>query len=720
MTGGSSMKKRIFLSIALIFCACSLGFSQNRDVSYEVRGGAQRPSYWSFHLTPGVTFPLGGDAEYYNMGGGAGLAAEYRIPPFPRFFVSGNLGYTFIPVTFETSMSVLPFGAGGGASFPLGEKIDLKVFAKGGYYYAFLNDNSGPKSGNLWAEVGSGGYYYLTENISLGLQISYLNYTGLYNGLGIGVGTAYHLPSRKKPREAEPRPSAPTPLESGAPYAELRDIAFQDVFPVFFKYYDDHAVGKAVLQNNTENELSDIEVSLFVKQYMDNPKACSSPEVLDPGEQDMVELNALFTERILDVTEGTKVSAEITVEFTMSGDRYIDSYIETIRVYDRNAISWDDDRKASAFVTAKDPAVLTLSKNVAGLIREKGTRAVNQNLRMAMALYETLSLCGMSYVVDPTTPYKELSKEKTAVDFVQFPQQTLQYRAGDCDDLSILYSALLESVGVETAFITTPGHLFVAFSLDMPPHEARMSFLKPEDLILTEYRSWVPMEVTEFEEGFLRAWQTGAKQWREASARDQCRLIPVREAWAIYEPVGLPGESRTVNVPQEDRIMSAYLQELIAFIDRELYPKVAEIRSEINRTGGSPVAYNRLGVLYARYGLYERAEREFERVLNQEQGYVPALINLGNINYLKGNMRDAKEYYDRAYRQDPDNPKVLLTVARVNHEMENYGTVKETYTRLKKVDPDLAQQFAYLDLRGEDATRAAAIGRVKEVVLWEE
>ena len=33
-------------------------------------------------------------------------------------------------------------------------------------------------------------------------------------------------------------------------------------------------------------------------------------------------------------------------------------------------------------------------------------------------------------------------------------KQTLEYRAGDCDDLSILYSALLESVGVETAFIT--------------------------------------------------------------------------------------------------------------------------------------------------------------------------------------------------------------------------------------------------------------------------
>jgi TPR repeat protein len=720
------MKKYICVLVPVFIFVSILGFSQQDGDSYEIRGGAQRPSFWSFHITPSVLFPIGADTEFFNTGGGAGLSAEYKLPSVPLLYLSGNLGYNYIPVTFETSMSILPIGAGVGISLDLGERVDFKVFSKGGYYYAFLNDNSGPKSGNPWFDIGVGAFYYITQNISLGLQTSYLSYTGLYSGLGIGLGTAYHLPAKGKDRKekvkAEDKESlpAPVPLDSDTEYLELKQVTFQDVFPVFFKYYDDHAVGRAAIVNNSDREISDIAVSLFVKQYMDNPKACKAPTELKAGEQSEIEINALFTERILEITEGTKVSAEITVEFTLGGERYSDSYIDTIRVYDRNALTWDDDRKAAAFVTAKDPSVLTFSKNVAGLIRDKGSKAVNQNLRMAMALYDTISLYGMSYVIDPTTPYRELSRDTSAVDFIQFPRQSFQYRAGDCDDLSILYSALLESVGVETAFITFPGHMFMAFSLDMMPEEARKSFLKPEDLIFTDYKSWVPVEVTELNGGFLRAWQTGAKQWREASARGQAGFFPIRDAWTLYEPVGLPGEGYTVLVPQEDKIVSTYLQELITFIDLEIYPKIAAIQSEINRTGGSPNSYNKLGVLYARYGLYDRAEREFKRVLEKQRNHLPALINLGNIYYLNGDTENAKLYYDQAYEQQPDNPKVLLSIARVNHEMENYGIVRQTYTRLKEVDPDLAQRFAYLDLRGDDATRAAAIGRVKEIVIWEE
>ncbi|MCK4542225.1 MAG: transglutaminase domain-containing protein [Spirochaetales bacterium] len=75
-----------------------------------------------------------------------------------------------------------------------------------------------------------------------------------------------------------------------------------------------------------------------------------------------------------------------------------------------------------------------------------------------------LGLYGLNYVVDPRTPYTELSQQREWIDFIQFPRQTLEYRAGDCDDLSILYCALLESVGIETAFITVPGHILMAFS----------------------------------------------------------------------------------------------------------------------------------------------------------------------------------------------------------------------------------------------------------------
>ena len=89
-----------------------------------------------------------------------------------------------------------------------------------------------------------------------------------------------------------------------------------------------------------------------------------------------------------------------------------------------------------------------------------------------MGMFEALRLYGINYVIDPNSSYIELSSQAEAVDYLQFPHQTLFYRGGDCDDLSILYSALLESVGIETAFITIPGHIYMAFALDIGEDEA--------------------------------------------------------------------------------------------------------------------------------------------------------------------------------------------------------------------------------------------------------
>ena len=83
----------------------------------------------------------------------------------------------------------------------------------------------------------------------------------------------------------------------------------------------------------------------------------------------------------------------------------------------------------------------------------------------------------------PKTPYEDYSKNKFAIDYLQFPGQTLEYKAGDCDDLSILYSALLKSVGIETAFITIPGHIYTAVSLDIPSEKAKRVFRDSKALI---------------------------------------------------------------------------------------------------------------------------------------------------------------------------------------------------------------------------------------------
>jgi len=120
----------------------------------------------------------------------------------------------------------------------------------------------------------------------------------------------------------------------------------------------------------------------------------------------------------------------------------------------------------------------------------------------AMIISAALDIYGLAYAQDPATPYAEFSNTDTAVDFLQFPNQTLEYKGGDCDDLSILFCALLESVGIETAFITVPGHIFAAFRLEGDEKSVLAAISNRNDFILRNGGVWVPVEVTSISGGF--------------------------------------------------------------------------------------------------------------------------------------------------------------------------------------------------------------------------
>lgn len=117
--------------------------------------------------------------------------------------------------------------------------------------------------------------------------------------------------------------------------------------------------------------------------------------------------------------------------------------------------------------------------------------------------------------------------------------------------------------------------------------------------------------------------------------------------------------------------------------------------------------------------LWEEALLQFNKIIKTHE-YTPALINVGNIYYLQGQMERAPNYYERASAKASGDSIVLLCMARVNHDLENYGLARESYQRLKRVDPNLANQFSYLDLRGKEAARAAEWNAVKGVVAWAE
>ena len=138
----------------------------------------------------------------------------------------------------------------------------LKLYAGGGYYYGFLNDTSRFISGeNPIVTAGGSLYFLLSRTFSLSLGASYKNYLGFFDGVDVSLGTAFHFERKKKPLQRETLPEI-TPLRTEG--LEITNIEFEDVFPVFHKYYDDHPVGRVVLHNPENSPITEIKLSVFV------------------------------------------------------------------------------------------------------------------------------------------------------------------------------------------------------------------------------------------------------------------------------------------------------------------------------------------------------------------------------------------------------------------------------------------------------------------------
>ena len=457
--------------------------------------------------------------------------------------------------------------------------------------------------------------------------------------------------------------------------AAQADLSFTDfdippVFPVLYRVYDQEPLGTVTIKNDGEVAVDNVEVRLDMESYIDNPKLSATIDRLEPGEERTVALAALFNEDVRSISEGDQVAAEVTADFRVDGSPGTDQETVSVEFYDRNAIRWDDDKKIAAFVTTRDTELQPFVRPLASAVRRNRIAAVSENLQMAM----------------------------------------------------MMFNALLEAVGVPTAFLTIPGHIFSAFRLDMNHDQALATFRRPDEFIFREDEDgesvWVPFEVTLLEGEFVDAWATGARQWREYAAAGRAQFFSTAEAWESYVPVSYTGDEDLAALDQ-DTMAAAFSETVNSFVRREIADREITLRERIEDNPENVRLRNRLGALYARFGLSAEAKAAFEEVLRQQE-YAPSLANLGNLAFLDGDLQDAQEYYERALDVDDDYRLAILGIARVSHSLENYGTVRRYYDQLKEVDPALADQFAFLELRGEAAARASDAAQMTGRMVWGE
>lgn len=658
---------------------------------------AQDGSGFSLSVEPSFLMPLpdSPSQERYLYGYGASLTADWIPPAAPFLILGGSVDFTSVPTPFDVSLNSFGAAALAGLRWSPLRFLSLGVSGSGGLALGLLDEANALTP---YAKADAGATLYLSPSFRLDLGASYLHQfadsEALYQGLSISVGAGINFSQLDRRGRMD-----------------LRELQVQPIFPVFYKYYDDHSLGAITVRNGEGGQIRDVIVSIFIPQYMDAPRECARIPSMARGKEEKVELYALFTKEILGLLEPTKAQAQISVSYEYSGAIKTVSMSASVTINHRNASSWDDDRKAASFVTLNDPAVLRMAKSTAGTARASGYQSMDTNLRQAVGLLEQLRLYGLSYVPDPRVPYSRSSTRESEVDYLQFPAQTLDYRSGDCDDISILYASLLEASGVESAFITVPGHIFVAFALSMDASQARSFFTNYGDLIEQGGRVWMPVEVTLVSDGFVKAWTTGARQWREA--KDQARLYPVHEAWELYEPVAMIGSEASVTLPKPEDLLARYKTSMDAIITREMDSALKAAQSAIQGSKDS-LGYNKLGLVYARYGYLDLAEQQFRASLKIRES-AAAYLNLGNVLLLKGEPKAALSSYQSANKLSPTSAGAVLGLVLASAEQGATANVEKYLAQLKALSPTLAERYASIY---SGTSRASTLGA--PAVEWEE
>jgi len=181
-----------------------------------------------------------------------------------------------------------------------------------------------------------------------------------------------------------------------------------------------------------------------------------------------------------------------------------DGRIETLKYF----MSKDFD-----FAIEYSKSVLSAHKNELGKIDKR-----LENFVKAKILFDDFA-GKISYVSDP----------RTSAEYVQFPNQTLKLKGGDCDDLSVAVSALLESVGIETAFVDYKSkdgisHVNIIFNTKLSPEESSLITINDKKYIIRKSvrdkaELWIPLEVTSLK-NFETSWSLGAEKFRKEAVEN--------------------------------------------------------------------------------------------------------------------------------------------------------------------------------------------------------
>ena len=458
------------------------------------------------------------------------------------------------------------------------------------------------------------------------------------------------------------------------------------LFRSLYRHYEQTRFLEVELKNASQGEV-EATVSVEVPTMTDRPYETTL--TLPPQSSEVYSIAQIsFSDSLLLTSAAgydNLVQPKITVAY-MSGKKSHEESkaLESVSVYGKGRISWDDPQSVGAFILFTDEGVDRFAGEVAGeyqdLLKERFHRS---NIGMAMALYDALSAYGIRYQRDPVMPYNPM--DKTILDNVKYPGELLERKLGDCDDCTVLYSALLENRNVDTVLldVSAPGegHIYLMFDSGIDPNGVSDHFLDTSEYVSWRDRIWIPIEVTHLGvSSFMDAWRIGTAGYHRWKEDGFVQEIEVREALQAYRPGTV--KPYHAEVPGKEEMDRALYADLDLFEDR----------TERIATGGespqSGEGFYDAGAYYLRIRRLDRALEMMARSVELDSSFADAYNALGVIHTMRREYEQALSFYERALEINPLDAGVRKNIALTYALQGKREEAVEEYRTLIEQNPE--------------------------------
>jgi tetratricopeptide (TPR) repeat protein len=340
-----------------------------------------------------------------------------------------------------------------------------------------------------------------------------------------------------------------------------------------------------------------------------------------------------------------------------------------------------------------------------------------------MRVCDAVGTHSVHYVEDPESPITQILGNNEWVDTVRFPRTTLLIQAGDCDDTSALLASLLESIGIRTAIMTSPGHVFMAFDSGEP--EENMWLFQSLDLEAVAHagRAWIPVETTVLSDGFLAAWLEASRLIRTHGERGDIEFLPVHEARDAYPPLSLPRSTFAVVEPLPAAIDELFDASVEGVVETLYANGLATLRQQLAGRSGTDAlkVRNQIGILHARFGEDAEAERTFASTITTAPEFIPAYVNMANLRQSAGDFAGAIDVLEEALQYRADSIYLNLALARSHFQSGAAEQASRYFALVRERAPSLAERYAYIDAAtsaGGDAVARAGAPGAGEPLIW--